>query len=417
MTEPDTLPTSRSFDPVGRQLFRLSIGVFFIGGFLTSVVSLLAPRLKLILGLGYTQALLVQFSFHSSYLLFALPIAVAIVRIGYMRAIATGLAVMVLGCLGFAFAQSAHHFLLVLGALLLLSLGITFLQIAANTVVTIVGASAKSAARLTLLQGFNALGTVLGPLLAAPFLLGGPALAGNNTNADANVALPFLMAAAVLTVLALAFIRRRNLLPRGDRSIVAAPALRHLPVVLKDRRLLAGTAAIFAYVGAEVTIGTLLTNYLMRPEILAVSPVTAGQMVSLYWGGAMLGRFAGALLLRRITPALLLASVAVGAALLTSIATVATGDAGALALLAVGLCNAVMYPTIYALALPTDETLAPMASMLLCMAVVGGAVVPLLTGVAADAVGLVPALTLPALCYVGIAAFAGSCLGPRGSRR
>ncbi|KPF76385.1 glucose transporter, partial [alpha proteobacterium AAP81b] len=170
--------------------------------------------------------------------------------------------------------------------------------------------------------------------------------------------------------------------------------------------LAAGSAAMFAYVGAEVTIGALLADFLMRREILAAAPVVAGQLVSLYWGGAMVGRFAGAALLRRLAPTTLLAAAAVAAMLLVVTASASTGIAAAVALIAVGLGNSIMYPTIYALALPADHGLAPLASMLLCMAVVGGAVVPLLTGIVADAAGLAPALLLPALCYAGIALFA-----------
>jgi len=208
--------------PVGTRLFRLSVGVFFIGGFLTSIVSLLVPRLKLMLGLSYAQASLVQFAFHSSYLLFALPIAIGVVRLGYMRAISTGLAVMAIGCISFALARGTRDFTLVLAALLLLSVGITFLQIAANTVVTLVGDAAKAAARLTLLQGFNAFGTVVGPLLVAPLLLAGFAAVDN----EARVALPFIVSAVFLVMLALAFFRRRNLLPREEATPVRLPALR-----------------------------------------------------------------------------------------------------------------------------------------------------------------------------------------------
>ncbi|QXQ05550.1 glucose/galactose MFS transporter [Sphingosinicellaceae bacterium] len=386
---------------VTARLFMLSIGVFFIGGFLTALVSLLVPRFKAIAGIGYAEALLVQFASHASYLVFAVPITLVIVRSGYMRSIATGLGIMAVACLALAAANSAQAFALVLGALLLLSLGITFLQIAANTVVAVVGPATGSAARLTLLQGFNSLGTVLGPLLGASLLLG-------DTSAGA-VGLPFLIGAGILAVLALAFLAQRNLLPRSPSEADHRPSPRHLRAALRDRRLVGGTAAIFAYVGAEVTIGALLVNYLMRTDILGVGPVAAGRMVSLYWGGAMVGRFVGAALLQRVSPPLVLAASGVAAALLTGVASFATGWTGAGALLAVGLCNSVMYPTIYALALPADRRAAPVASMLLCMAVVGGAVIPVLTGVAADAAGLGPALLLPAVCYLGIAAFARSC--------
>jgi len=392
-------------DTDANRLFRLLIGVFFIGGFLTSVVSLVVPRLKLVLDLDYTQALLVQLAFHVSYLLFAVPITITVVGVGYMRAIAAGLAVMMAGCLAFVTADFARDFALILAALLLLSAGITVLQIAANTVVTIVGAAASAAARLTLLQGFNSLGTVVGPLIAAPLLLAKPI----GTAQPVATILPFMLSATVLAFLSLMFFRRRALLPRAAASRTNGHLLEQLPGVWRDRRLRAGTAAMFAYVGAEVTIGTLLTNFLMQSGVLGLAPVAAGRLVSLYWGGAMLGRFAGAALLGRVAPALLLTLSASGAASLTVIAIAMHGPVAAAALLAVGLCNAVMYPTIYALALPAEADAVPLGSMLLCMAVVGGAVIPVATGVAADAVGLGAALTLPALCYTGILAFAWSC--------
>ncbi len=396
-------------------LFRLSSSIAFVGGFLTSVVSLLVPRLKLTLGLGYAEALLVQLAFHASYLLFAIPITLVIIRTGYMRAIATGLAIMCAGCLALVAAQAALDFAAILAALLLLAAGITFLQIASNTAVVVVGPSAQAASRLTLTQGFNSLGTVLGPLLCAQLLLSATATGVGTASSIGAASLPFAGSALVLGVLAFAFVARRDLLPPLPRS--EQPTLRRLPVLLADRRLRLGTCAMFAYVGAEVTIGALLTSYLMLPTIVAASPVAAGRIVSLYWGGAMLGRFAGAYLLRRIAPARLLRMAAGGAALLATAATVLGGVAGAAALIAVGLCNAIMYPTIYALALPRAEDAAPLGSMLLCMAVVGGAVVPMLTGVAADAFGLAPAFALPALCYVAVAGFAWFCLGAASARK
>lgn len=397
-------PAPSVHERAARPLFRLSIGTFFIGGFLTSMVALLVPRLRLTLGLDYGEAMLIQLAFHSSYLLFAIPVTFAIVARGYMRAIATGLAVMVAGCLAFAFAHEARSFALVLGALLLLSVGITFLQIAANTVVTVIGPSRNAAARLTLLQGFNSLGTVMGPLLGAQFLL---ADVGEGSGAGRSaVAVPFLLSAVLLAGLAVAYAWRRDLLGRHAAHAAERPSLRRLARLLRDWRLRSGTIAMFAYVGAEVTIGTLLTNYLMQPGTLGVGAVEAGRMVSLYWGGAMLGRFAGAFFLQRVAPARLLAGTAIGAATLTLIGCLAGGGLGAAALLAVGACNAIMYPTIFALAMPSREEDAPVASMILCMAVVGGAIVPLLTGIVADVTGLAASLVIPALCYLSIAWFA-----------
>jgi MFS transporter, FHS family, L-fucose permease len=380
------------------RLFRRSIGIFFMGGFVTALVGLLVPRLTLIDRLDYTRAALVQFAFHSSYLLFALPITALLVRTGYMRAIAAGLGVMTLACLALGGAAWIGSYPLLLLALLALSTGITFLQIAANVVQPLVAAEGRGAARLTLLQGFNSVGTVLAPLVGAGFLLQLGALG------RLPMALPFVAAAAVLAWLCVVFWRARDLL-------AAHPAPRRLPLaqlarVLRARRLAWGSVAMFGYVGAEVTIGSLLANYLALPGILDADPASAGRLVSLYWGGAMLGRFAGALGLARVAPARLLAGVALGAVLLVGIASQAHGILGAVALITVGLCNAIMYPTIFALALPEDRGLAPYASMILCMTVVGGAVVPLATGALADRVGLAAALGLPLLCYLGIAAFA-----------
>lgn len=380
------------------RLFRRSIGIFFMGGFVTALVGLLVPRLTLIDRLDYTRAAFVQFAFHSSYLLFALPITMLLVRTGYMRAIAAGLAVMALACVALGGAAWIGSYPLLLAALLALSTGITFLQIAANVVQPLVETEGGGAARLTLLQGFNSIGTVLGPLLGAGLLLYAGALG------RLPLALPFLVCAVVLAALCIVFWRARDLL-------AGYPAPRRLPLrqlgrVLVEPRLAWGSVAMFGYVGAEVTIGSLLANYLALPTILASDPASAGRLVSLYWAGAMLGRFAGAFGLARIAPARLLAGVATGAALLVAIATQAQGAAGAAALLAVGLCNAIMYPTIFALALPEDRSAAAYASMVLCMAVVGGAVVPLATGALADRFGLATALGLPLLCYLGIAAFA-----------
>ncbi|EIZ78037.1 glucose/galactose transporter [Novosphingobium sp. Rr 2-17] len=408
MAEADNSPSESHGEGAARRLFRLSVGVFFIGGFLTSSVSLLVPQLKLMLALDYTQALLVQMAFHASYLLFALPITAFIVAAGYMRAIAAGLAIMAAGCLSLAIAQHALSFALVLGALLLLSAGQTFLQMASNTVVTVIGPSPGAARRLTLLQGFNSLGTVAGPMISAPLLLAGRE---GSTSWTLTATLPFAGTAAITALLALAYFRHRALLAR-DEARTASPfvSIRQMfGIFAQVRRLRWGTAAIFVYVGAEVTIGALLPSVLMLPDRLGAGPVAAGQLVSLYWGGAMLGRFAGAWAMTKVNEARLLAGAAAGAVALTLAAVVLPGSVAAFALIAVGLCNSIMYPTIYALALPEDDRQAPIASMWLCMAVVGGAVVPLVTGAVADAGALLPSLMVPAACYLFIACFASLC--------
>jgi MFS transporter, FHS family, L-fucose permease len=390
------------------RLFRLSIGVFFIGGFLSSTVSLFVPRMKLVYGLDYTQSSLVQFAFHTSYLLFAFPIALAIMAMGYMRSTATGLTVIALSCVLFLLAHGLHSYDAMLLSLLAMSAGITFLQIASNTVVAVVGNADGAAFRLNLLQVFNSAGTVIAPLAAAQYVLGSPRLTG--LDAIAQIAPPFLFAIVTLAALALLFFLHRSLLARSQQADMSRARF-DWPALIGNRRLMAGTLAIFVYVGAEVAIGTLLVIYLVMPDVLGVSPVGAARLVSLYWGGAMVGRLIGAYAMKRIRPCDMLALAAVSAALLVGLAAIVHGWTGGIALLAVGLCNSIMYPTIYVLALPGDSRLATPAATLLCMAVVGGALVPLLTGALADHVGLAASLALPALCYLFIAAFARTCRG------
>jgi FHS family L-fucose permease-like MFS transporter len=385
------------------RLFGLLVGVYLGGGLLNSMVNLLVPRLRLTMGLSYHQALMVQLAYYSTYLLIALPVGLAIMRVGYLRAIAAGLAVMGGGCLLLSFANGARDYSSVLASLLLMSSGATVLQIAGNAVVTAAATGSATASRFTLLQAFNSLGTVLGPLIGAWFLLG-------TGRGRLMSEIPFLMLGCGLVCLAFGFFARRDILPRSAKTDMPTPSLARIRRLLADPPMQAGVIAIFAYVGAEVTIGTLAVAYLMLPDTIGAGPVSAGRLVSLYWGGAMIGRFAGSWLLRRVPAARLLLLAACGALLLLAVVIGVGGTGGAVAILAIGLCNSVMFPLGYALAMPKEEADAPLASMLLCMAVVGGAVIPTLTGYVADARGLIFSLTVPGACYVVILAFALYCL-------
>ncbi|MGN5375237.1 MFS transporter [Sphingomonas hankookensis] len=396
-----------SIDLVAARLFRLSLGVFFIGGFVASSISLLVPRMRLTLGLDYLMATSVQLASFSSYLLFAVPVAAIVAATGFMRAHAIGLAVMALGCVALAGGIMTQHYGIVLAALLAVSTGATFLQIASNTAVTIVGDPRRAAMRLNLLQGFNSFGTVVGPALGATTIVSARAATD-----PAGPVLPFAIAALVLALLAAAFFHRRDMLqglPAGSLRITRSAWV----VTLGDRRLLAGAGGIFLYVGAEVTIGTLLTDFLMTRHALAWRADAAAGLVALYWGGAMIGRFAGAAVMRSVSPARVLGGAAVLAALLVGGAVATGGAVAAGALLAVGIVNSIMYPTIYVMALPVRPERTAPGAMVLCIAVIGGAVIPMLTGALADRIGLVHALLLPAACYLPIAAFARRYRTPR----
>lgn len=248
---------------------------------------------------------------------------------------------------------------------------------------------------------------MLGPLLGSAFILA-PVSGAASTNL---LLVPFGGGAIILLALSVAFWRNRDLL-RGARHQAEEVVRQDWPNALRRPRLLGGVVAIFAYVGAEVTIGALLTDFLRLPLVLGLSAVAAGRLVALYWLGAMIGRFAGAALLEKISAQRLLLCAACGATAFGIVAICASGPIAGAALIGVGLFNSIMYPTIYVLALPTAPAEATPGATMLCMAVVGGAVIPVLTGGIADRIGLTSAMLLPIACYGVVAAFACACIRP-----
>lgn len=404
-------------DPSTQPVLVASVtGLFFIWGMATVLVDTLVPKLKGLFTLSYTEAMLTQFCFFLGYFVFSVPAGAILHRLGYLRGIVVGLAIMAAGCLLFAPATRMGVYPGFLAALFVMACGITLLQVAANPFMAILGAPERAHSRLTLAQAFNSLGTTVGPLIGAALILGGAGLAQLDPATMAaselqalrvqqahSVQLPFLGIAVVLAALAVLFLllRSRDTAPRVAVSESAASYLS----LMARPRLMLGAACIFLYVGAEVSIGSLLINYLMEPTTLALSAERAGQCVALYWGGAMVGRFIGAAVLRRVPAGLVLAGCALAAAALALLSSQSVGVLAGIAAVAVGLFNSIMFPTIFSLAIQGQGGDTPRASGLVCMAIVGGAVVPLLTGMAADASGLATALLVPAVCYLAIAAY------------
>lgn len=389
----------------GRTLY-LVVFLFFAWGFATVLIDTLIPKLKGLFALTYAEVMLTQFSFFLSYFLFSMPAAVVLSRIGYSRSIALGLVVMAAGCLLFAPAASIGLYPVFLAALFVMAAGITMLQVAANPYVAILGPESTSASRLTLTQAFNSLGTTIGPLVGAAFILGNENTAATSAPSAAAraaeiraVQTPFLAIAAILVVVAAVFWAKRAAdAAAAERAVGLGASFR----VLRKARLALGALSIFLYVGAEVSIGSLLVNYLMESSVLGLEAPRAGRLVSLYWGGAMLGRFIGAYILKKMPGGLLLLVAASGAALLAGGSSVSVGTVAAVTLIAVGLCNSIMFPTIFTLALEGLGEQKPAGSGALCMAIVGGAIVPVITGAVADRYGIAASLAVPAICYAWI---------------
>jgi FHS family L-fucose permease-like MFS transporter len=357
--------------------------------------------------------MLTQFAFFMAYAIVSLPAGTVIARIGYVRGLVLGLVVMAIGALLFWPAAGAGIYGGFLIALFVLAAGITILQVAANPLIASLGDPAGASSRLTFAQAFNSLGTTLFPYIGSMLILGSVAATDPATIAPAAlpafrsaegavVAHIYLGIAIVLAVVAAIFWTLRKNLPNetpGNVGFMDSVRLLQRP------RVLFGVIALFVYVGAEVSIGSMLVSYLEQRTTLALDAESAGKHLSFYWGGAMVGRFIGAWLLNRISPGKLLAGFATTAALLVLISIGTHGTVSGWSMIAVGLFNSIMFPTIFSLALQGLGRKTPEGSGLLCMAIVGGAIVPLLTGGLADASTIGTAMVIPITCYLIIVAF------------
>ena len=390
--------------------------LFFAWGFLTCLNDILIPHLKNIFDLNYAEVMLVQFAFFSSYFIFSMPSGKIVEWIGYKRSMVTGLLTMATGALMFVPAASLPSFPLFLAALIVLAAGMTVLQTSANPYVAILGPPRTASSRLNLTQAFNSLGTTLAPAFGSWLILGATlapasievvrAMGSDQLHAyrlqqAASVKLPYIGLSVALIVLAatVGFFK----LP----VIEYAEAHGHATgSIWGHRRLVLGAVAIFVYVGAEVSIGSLMTNYFGQKEIGNLSLKDAAGYLQYYWGGAMLGRFVGSALLQRLRTQNLLAFNAVVAAMLVTTSMLMQGHFAMWALILVGLFNSIMFPSIFTLAIEGLGPLTGKGSGLLVAAIVGGAVIPELQGMLADHIGIHHAFILPVLCYVYIVFYA-----------
>jgi len=390
--------------------------LFFAWGFLTCLNDILIPHLKNIFDLNYAEVMLVQLAFFSSYFLFSMPAGKIVEWIGYKHSMVTGLLTMAAGAFTFVPAASIPSFPVFLTALIVLAAGMTILQTSANPYVAILGPPRTASSRLNLTQAFNSLGTTLAPWFGSWLILGAalaPAsieviramgvdqLHAYRIQQAASVKVPYIGLALALVVLATTVGWFK--LPVIEYAEAHGE---HTGSIWRHRRLVLGAVAIFVYVGAEVAIGSLMTNYFNQKEIGGLALKDAAGYLQYYWGGAMLGRFAGSVLLRRLRTQSLLAFNAVAAALLVSLSMLTFGHLAMWSLILVGLCNSIMFPCIFTLAIEGLGLLTGKASGLLVAAIVGGAVVPELQGILADHIGIHHAFILPVLCYAYILFFA-----------
>ncbi|URD60936.1 sugar MFS transporter [Sphingomonas sp. KRR8] len=391
--------------------------LFFIFGGITSLNDVIIPKLKELFTLSFFEASLVQFCFFIAYAVVGIPGARLVKRIGYMRGALAGLVTMLVGCLLFIPASRSALFPLFLFAYFILAAGVVLVQIVANPLISLLGPARTTSSRLTFAQAFNSLGTTIFPYFGSILILGGlaslsakelsgPALDAYRTNETQAIVSGYLGLAVALAVVAGAVWLFRNHL-KGERH--EPSSLADGLALLKGTRFGWGAACIFLYVGAEVAIGSFIVSYLKQPSVLSLTDLSAGKLIPLYWGGALIGRFIGSAVLRVVSPGKVLTFNTIGAITLILISANTSGNVAAYTLLAIGLMNSIMFPTIFSLAC---EELGPKAadgSGIINVAIAGGAIIPAIYGAMADRIGLAAALTLPALCYLVIAGFGMWC--------
>lgn len=386
-------------------LFSIMVSFFFIWGFITLINDLLIPVLKQYFQLNYTEAMLIQFCFFFTYFVMSIPMAKIVNRIYYKKSLSLGLLIMMIGCLAFIPAQHTHIYYLFLLALFILATGVVMLQVSANPLVTLLGCSKTSSARLTLAQGINSLGYVLAPLLVGGFIA---------HNKVSNI---YLLLAIVIGIIAFILQFIRFDFPTDSLHSTSSNDTEHFSL-FSHKPFLFGLFAIFMYVGAEVSAGSVLINFLHLPNIANLSLTQAQPYLSIFWGGAMIGRLLGSFILTYFTPSKLLLINSTINLFLVLMIIFSHGGLAMWSLLSLGIFNSIMFPTIFALAIEKlpNQRIKNKASGFLVMGIVGGALIPLIQGQIADHWGLQDAFCVLFVAYMIIALFSIHMSGSKYTR-
>jgi len=422
---PSTQPLTSSAPPPVKNGIALAVvtTIFFMWGFLTCLNDILIPHLKAVFELNYARAMLVQFTFFGAYFLMSLPAGRLVAHLGYKKGIVAGLVIAGIGAFGFWPAAELRVYEAFLAALFVLATGITVLQVAANPYVALLGPEKTSSSRLTLAQALNSLGTAIAPIFGGLLILSSTVKSGDELAAlpaaeqvayrvqEAQAVQGPYVGLGIALVLLAVFVYLFRLPTLTETTEQADHSKHTLREALSHRHVLFGVLAIFFYVGGEVAIGSLMVNYFALPEIAGLSEKQASTYLSYYWTLAMIGRFAGSALMVKVSPRLLLSVFAAINILLLLVTLTNVGMVAVYSLVAIGLFNSIMFPTIFALSIERLGPLTNKASSLLIMAIVGGAIVPFVQGVLADKIGLHHSFVVPLICYAYIIFF-----GVSGSR-
>jgi|tagenome__1003787_1003787.scaffolds.fasta_scaffold20985312_4 FHS family L-fucose permease-like MFS transporter len=388
--------------------------LFFMWGFISVINNTLLPHLRSVFHLNYFQTTLIESVWFIGYLIASIPAAMLIERIGYKRALTTGLTVMTVGSLGMVLAASLPSYWVTLISLFTVSCGIALLQVAANPYVAVIGPCETSESRLTLVQAFNTTGDVLAIVFGRYLILArtaggtsgeGVQLTYAQRMADAQATeLPYLIVAGVLAVLAV-MIALAKLPELGASTRRIAAEQRKQLSLWNHRNLILGCGAIATCVWAEISVGNLFINFASQPTVADITREQAAFYLTFFWGGMMVGRFAGAFIMRAIPPEKVLAVFAFGGVIASLVATLAHGPTAMYGLISVGLFTSIMFPTVFALAIRGLGPLTEEGSGLLILSIAGGALV-FINGKVADNFGIHWAFLVTALCELYVLFYA-----------
>ena len=393
----------------------LAFAVFFLLGGVTNINDLLVGKFKPMFHLSHTEANFVQLFFFFAYAAFSIPAGIILSKLGYIRTFVLGFVIIAAAAFLFIPASAAASFPGFLAALFCIGAGITVLQVAMNPVITTLGPVETSHSRLTFAQAFNSIGVFLMIYGGASFLLGDskPIDAEQASEAQlqayrvaegASIGTAYMWLGVLMLAIAALFWTFRSALDHAKTEEVKLEGT--LGLLRHNRRVQWGALCIFTYVGAEVAIGSNLMAYLGDASVMGLGLEAAGKLVAMYWLGALVGRLLGGFVLRLAKPGRVLTAFAAGAIGLILISAISTGAVSGWALILVGFFNSLMFPTIFSLGTEGLGEQTPQGSGILCTAIVGGAIVPVLFGAMADATGnLRMALIVPIICYAIIALF------------
>jgi FHS family L-fucose permease-like MFS transporter len=391
--------------------------LFFAWGFITSLIDPLVAAVKGIFSLSDVEAQLSASAFFIAYGVMSFPAAVLLARRKAVPTVLIALAMMVGGCLIMLFAVNIAEYPIVLLGLFVLASGITILQVAANPLAAALGRPEQSHFRLTFSQSFNSLGTFIGPFLGSVLFLKGIEVKQGTviteaarTGSLAGIDRAFFWIAGLIILVAALIWAGRKVISAAAPPPPVETARKGIFTTFREaissRWALFGGAAIFLYVGAEVSIGTQMALFLNSDNVWGIPLQDAGKMVSLYWGGAMVGRLIGSVLLTRVpAPRLLAVFTGMASAMCLYVFAVGGVSAGYVAL-AIGLFNSIMFPVIFTITLERSTASAEATSGFLCFSIIGGAAIPPIVGFVSGHSNYVTAFIVPALCYAVLCSFA-----------